>query len=131
MALTCDAGPLYAAMDRADTDHAACAQLLPDSSERLLLPAPVVVELEWLASSRLDPAAFFSFLADVEADHLRIVDLARADYARIRELRTRHADLRLGSADAAVVAIVERPSASSRRLTTAASARSVPATQMP
>ncbi|MGA2455231.1 MAG: PIN domain-containing protein [Solirubrobacteraceae bacterium] len=108
MALICDTGPLYAAMDRADTDHEACKQLLSDASERLLVPAPVVVELEWLASSRLGLQPFSSFLADVEADDVTIVDLIRADYVRVRELLTRYADLKLGFVDAAVVAIVER-----------------------
>ena len=28
MALICDTGPLYAAMDRADTDHASCAEVI-------------------------------------------------------------------------------------------------------
>jgi predicted nucleic acid-binding protein len=108
VALICDTGPLYAGMDRADTDHETCKQLLSGSSERLLVPAPVVVELEWLASSRLGLAPFSSFLADVEAGNVTIVDLIRADYLRIRELLTRYADLKLGFVDAAVVAIVER-----------------------
>jgi hypothetical protein len=108
MALICDTGPLYAAMDRADTDHDTCKQLLSDSSELLLVPAPVVVELEWLTSSRLGLLPFSSFLADVEADLLRIVDLIRADYVRVGELLTRYADLQLGFVDAAVIAIVER-----------------------
>jgi predicted nucleic acid-binding protein len=67
-----------------------------------------VVELEWLASSRLGLQPFSSFLADVEADNVTIVDLIRADYMRIRELLIRYADLKLGFVDAAVIAIVER-----------------------
>jgi predicted nucleic acid-binding protein len=95
-------------MDRADADHEICRELLSDSSERLLVPAPVVVELEWLASSRLGPQPFLSFLADVDADDVTIVDVVRADYVRIRELLTRYVDLELGFVDAAVMAIVER-----------------------
>ncbi len=108
MALICDTGPLYAAMDRADTDHETCKQFLSESAERLLVPAPVVVELEWLASSRLGLAPFSSFLADVQTDDVTIVDLVRADYVRVRELLTRYADSKLGFVDAAVVAILER-----------------------
>jgi hypothetical protein len=95
-------------MDRADTDHETCAQLLSRASERLLVPAPVLVELEWLASSRLGPQPFASFLADVEAGEVTVVDLSRADYIRIRALLDRYADLKLGFVDAAVVAVVER-----------------------
>ena len=108
MALICDTGPLYAAMDRADVDHERCGQLLTDASERLLVPAPVVVELEWLAGNRLGVGAFSAFLSDVESDGIGIVDLIRADYVRVRELLTGYADLRLGFVDAAVLAIVER-----------------------
>jgi hypothetical protein len=95
-------------MDRADADHETCAQLLSNCAERLLIPAPVVVELEWLASGRLGPQPFASFLADVEAEDVTVVDLVRADYVRVRELLARYADLKLGFVDAAVMAIVER-----------------------
>jgi predicted nucleic acid-binding protein len=88
VALICDTGPLYAAMDRADADHEVCARLLSDSVEPLLVPAPVVVELDWLAGT--------------------VVDLVRADYVRVCELLARYADLRLGFVDAAVVTVVER-----------------------
>lgn len=108
MALICDTGPLYAAMDRADADHEACRELLSMSSEPLLVPSPVVVELDWLASSRLGQGPFTSFLADAEAGDVTIVDLARADYPRIRELLDVYADLKLGFVDAAVLATVER-----------------------
>lgn len=95
-------------MDRSDADHEACAQLLAGFAEPLLVPAPVVVELEWLASSRLGLPPFSSFLADVQAGDPAIVDLVSADYSRIRELLHRYADLKLGFVDAAVVAVVER-----------------------
>lgn len=108
MALICDTGPLYAAMDRNDSDHEACAKLLAECSEPLLVPAPVVVELEWLASSRLGPDPFGSFLADFEAGDFAVVELVRADYERVRELLARYRDLTLGFVDAAVVALAER-----------------------
>lgn len=108
MALICDTGPLYAAMDRADADHRACAELLAGSDEPLLVPAPVVVELDWLAGNRLGPAPFAAFLADVEDGAITVVDLMRPDYVRVRELLARYADLNLGFVDAAILAIVER-----------------------
>ena len=108
MALICDTGPLYAAMDRSDADHDVCSQLLAGSLEPLLIPAPVVVELEWLSSNRLGLGPFSAFLADLEDGVIMVVDLVRADYTRVRELLFRYADLRLGFVDAAVVAILER-----------------------
>ena len=108
MALVCDTGPLYAAMDTADMDHEVCSRLLAETQEPLLIPAPVIVELDWLASSRLGSSAFESFLVDVEEGAVRVADLVLEDYARVRELCTRYADLPLGFVDAAVMAIVER-----------------------
>ena len=108
MALICDTGLLYAAMDRADADHEVCAQLLGNSLDQLLVPAPVVVELDWLAGNRLGPEPFSAFLADLVDGAIAVVDLVRADYVRVRELFGRYADLKLGFVDAAVVAVVER-----------------------
>ena len=108
MALICDTGPLYAAMDRSDADHEVCAQLLAGSVEQLLVPAPVVVELDWLAGDRLGSEPFSAFLADLEDGAVTVVDLVPTDYVRVRELLARYADLKLGFVDAAVVAVVER-----------------------
>jgi predicted nucleic acid-binding protein len=108
LALICDTGPLYGALDRTDTDHAACARLLAESAEPIVVPAPVVVELEWLASSRLEPRAFLTFLTDIEGGAVEIAELERTDYRRIKQLLNRYADLPLGFVDAAVLAVVER-----------------------
>lgn len=108
MALICDTGPLYAAMDIADQDHDACARLLETTSEQVLVPAPVVVELDWLAGQRLGPDAFLSFLADTQDGRIEVINVETQDYERIRELLDRYRDLALGFVDAAVLAIVER-----------------------
>lgn len=108
MALICDTGPLYAGMDRADADHEVCADLLLRSDEQLLVPAPVVVELDWLAGSRLGAEPFLAFLADLADGAIAVIDLVRGDYVRARELLADYADLDLGFVDAAIVAVVER-----------------------
>jgi predicted nucleic acid-binding protein len=95
-------------MDRSDSDHEVCAALLAGANEPLLVPAPVVVELDWLAGNRLGPGPFSAFLADVEDESITIVELVRADYGRVRELLERYVDLNLGFVDAAVMAVVER-----------------------
>jgi predicted nucleic acid-binding protein len=106
VALICDTGPLYAAMDRSDADHGVCSELL--GSDELVVPSPVVVELDWLASARLGPDPFRAFLADVEDGMITVVELGHEDYGRVRELLSRYADLNLGFVDAAVLAVVER-----------------------
>jgi predicted nucleic acid-binding protein len=108
VALICDTGPLYAAMDEADEDHAVCVELIAQRTEQLVVPSPVLVELEWLASSRLGPLVFDAFLADVEDGTVRVIDLTPADYRRVRELTRHYSDLPLGFVDASVLAITER-----------------------
>jgi predicted nucleic acid-binding protein len=95
-------------MDRADQDHDACARLLETIDEQVIVPSPVLVELDWVAGQRLQPDAFLNFLADVDAGRLRIVDVEMDDYRRVSELLDRYRDLPLGFVDAAVIALVER-----------------------
>lgn len=108
MALICDTGPLYALMDRDDDDHDVCTQLLERPTERLVIPAPVVVEVEWLTSARLGAKAVDQFLGAVEAGEFDVEELGSRDYARIRTLCRTYADLGLGLVDASVVAVAER-----------------------
>ncbi len=108
MALVSDTGPLYAAMDEADMDHRSCAALFLGTVERVVVPSPVLVELEWLATKRLGGKPFEHFLNDVDAGAITIVDLTGDDYRRCRDLMRQYADFPLGFVDAAVVAVVER-----------------------
>lgn len=108
MALICDTGVLYAAIDEYDRKHDVCAALLADPPEELAVPAPVVVELEWLTTGRMGFDQFDGFLQSVEIGALDVVDLDRGDYARVRELCRRYEDLPLGLVDASVVAVAER-----------------------
>ena len=108
MALILDTGPLYASLDRSDQDHDACRRLIETAGEPLLIPAPVLVEVDYWISQRLSPGVLVALLADIEAGAYRVADLEPADYARVRELCDRYADSDIGFVDAAVLAIVER-----------------------
>jgi predicted nucleic acid-binding protein len=108
VALICNTGPLYAAIDRHDDAHGACAALLRGTAEAIVVPAPVIVELDWLVASRMGPDAFDAFLGSVEQGEVAVEDLEDEDYARVRGLCKRYADLPLGFVDAAVVAVAER-----------------------
>lgn len=108
MALILDTGPLYASLDRSDQDHAACRALIEGAHEPLVIPAPVLVEVDYWIARRLEPTALLALLADIEAGAYRVADLTTADYARARELCDRYADADIGFVDAAVLAVVER-----------------------
>lgn len=108
MALILDTGPLYASLDRSDQDHGACRALIEAADEPLVIPAPVLVEVDYWIGQRLTPGALVALLADIEAGAYLVADLTTTDYARVRELCDRYADADIGFVDAAVLALVER-----------------------
>ena len=108
MALILDTGPLYASLDRSDQDHEACRRLIETATEALVVPAPVLVEVDYWIAQRLTPGALVAFLDDIASGAYQVADLEPADYPRVRELCDRYADSDIGFVDAAVLAIVER-----------------------
>jgi predicted nucleic acid-binding protein len=108
LALILDTGPLFAAMDRSDVDHDLCAELVEDANELIVIPAPVIVEVDWLAGRRLKVDAFLSLLADIDEERISVEELHAGDYTRARELVDRYRDLPLGFVDAAIISVVER-----------------------
>lgn len=108
MALILDTGPLYASLDRSDADHAACRSLIESTDEPLIIPAPVLVELDYWINQLLNPGVLVALIADIEAGAYVVEDVTATDYGRIRSLCDRYADADIGFVDAAVLAIVER-----------------------
>jgi predicted nucleic acid-binding protein len=108
VALILDTGPLYASLDRSDADHARCRALIESSNESLIVPSPVLVEVDYWINRRLHPGVLVALLTDIEAGAYVVADLEPADYRRVRELCDRSSDSDIGFVDAAVMALVER-----------------------
>jgi uncharacterized protein len=108
MALILDTGPLYASLDRSDADHQACRRLILDTNEPLIVPAPVLMEVDYWIHSRLHSGVLVALLDDISDGAYVVEDLVPQDYRRVRELCDRYADSDIGFVDAAVLAIVER-----------------------
>jgi predicted nucleic acid-binding protein len=108
VALILDTGVLLAALDRTDPAHDRCRALLDAARGPLLIPSPVLVELDYWLRSPLLGGAFVTVLRDVVERAYTIVDLAPSDYGRVRELCVRYADADVGFVDAAALAVVER-----------------------
>jgi predicted nucleic acid-binding protein len=101
-----DAGPLYAATDSSDQDHARCVATLERTDLDLVIPALVIAEVTFIVGRRLGPDVEAEFLAalagfDVEAP-------VAEDWPRIAELAAQYRDFPLGGTDASVVALAER-----------------------
>lgn len=108
MALILDTGPLYASLDRRDADHAACRRLIETAEEPLIIPAPVLVEVDYWIHARLHPGVLVALLDDITLGAYQVENLELQDYRRIRELCNRYADADIGFVDAAVLAVTER-----------------------
>jgi predicted nucleic acid-binding protein len=105
--LVIDSGVLYAALDLKDRHHTSCSSLLSEVREERIVPAPILPEVDWLC--RHSPAGRFSeVIEQIRSGAFQIEELETADYARVGELLTTYADLRVGFVDAAVLAVVER-----------------------
>jgi uncharacterized protein len=108
VALILDTGPLYASLDRSDQDHARCRALIESADEALVIPSPVLVEVDYWVSRQLHPGVLVALLDDIADGAYAVEDVSPADYRRIRTLCDRYADSDIGFVDAAVLAIVER-----------------------
>jgi predicted nucleic acid-binding protein len=108
VALILDSGPLYASLDRRDADHESCRRLIENSAEPLVIPAPVLVEVDYWIRKWLRPAVFVALLDDVADDAYTVEALKPEDYRRVREVCDRYADADIGFVDAAVLAVAER-----------------------
>jgi predicted nucleic acid-binding protein len=108
VALVLDTGPIFASIDRRDAAHEACRQLFTLNREPLVIPAPVVGEVDYWIRKWLHPGALLAFLDDITAGAYAVENLQPQDYLRIREILSRYADANIGFVDAAVLAVVER-----------------------
>lgn len=101
-----DTSVVYAAAVRGDAAHTTCAALLKGGP--FVVPAPVVVETDWVSHARGAASASLSLLRSVEDGSVEVVDLVPADYGRVATLRDQYPTLGLDFVDAAIIAVAER-----------------------
>ena len=106
--LVVDTSVVVASLDRQERQHEASRELIEETDERVVLPSPVLCEVDHLIHRRFGAAAMPRFLTRVLAGELEVVELETGDLSRTIDLMERYADLDVGFVDAAVLAIVER-----------------------
>jgi len=102
-----DTGIVYAYYDRSDAWHVRSRKVIEQEQRGLLLPAPVIPEIDHLLGIRLGPKSRQTFYAGIVGGAYLVCDLPQDRYARVAELNRRFEDLDLGFVDAAIVAIAE------------------------
>jgi hypothetical protein len=81
---------------------------LEEANESLVVPSPVLVEVDYLIRTQVRGGASLLLLEDIVRGAFRVENLEPGDYLRVRDLCARYADSDIGFVDAAVLAIVER-----------------------
>ena len=99
-----DSGIIIAYYNRRDEWHQMAVGLL-DAEEILLLPAPVIPEVDYLLGRRMGLPAQMALYEDIGSQVYQVVELSEAGYQRVLELNRQYQSLRLGFVDAAVIAI--------------------------
>lgn len=105
--ITLDTSAILALLDASDPDHARCLDALRDEAPPLVVPAAILGEAGYLIEIKLGTPAVVDFVRDLERRALTL-DCGERDFRRVTELLERYADLRLGLADAGVIACAER-----------------------
>jgi hypothetical protein len=99
---------LLAAANRRDEGHSLAASLVSELGRDLLVPDPVIVEVDQLLRSRIGSRSARLFLEALAAGEHTVVQISPALLRRAVAIDASFADLQLGYADAAVMAIAER-----------------------
>lgn len=107
MTLILDTGPIVAALNEQDPDHRRCADLLAEA-EDLLVPSPVLVEVDYWLVKLGGVSVWTNFVADITRGAYLIAHPTDVDLARAAELEQTYEDLDLGLVDACTVTLCER-----------------------
>jgi predicted nucleic acid-binding protein len=106
--LILDAAPLVALADAREPQLEALLRIRDQEEGRLVLPAPVAAEVDYLLGVRFGEAARRAFLSDLAAQRYDVACLEADDYRTVSEFDTRYSDLGLGLADCAIAVLAER-----------------------
>jgi predicted nucleic acid-binding protein len=107
VSLILDTGPIVAALNKADRDHIRCAALIEGAAD-LLIPSPVLVEVDYWLIKLAGPDVWSNFVADILRGAYGVVHPTESDIERAAELESDYPTLGLGFVDASVIAICER-----------------------
>lgn len=108
MSILLDTGIVYAYYDRSDAWHARARTLIEIEHRGLLLPAPVIPEVDHLLGRRLGAASQLAFYAGMVQGAYVVTELPRDGYGRVAELHRQFSDLALGFVDLAIVTLAAK-----------------------
>ena len=107
MAVLLDSGIVYAYYDRSDRWHGSAVELIRAELGALMLPAPVVPEVDHLLGVRLGSGARRLFYRGLAEASFLLVEIPQEKVGRIAQIDEQFAELELGFVDSAIVALAE------------------------
>ena len=107
MALVLDTGPIVALLDAADPEHERCVAMVAGLHEDLIVPAAVLVEVDYWLLKLYGHQPWQSFMEDVASGAYRLHQISETILHRAGEIERQYAELDLGLVDATVIATCE------------------------
>lgn len=107
MALVLDTGPIVALLDAADAEHDRCVAMVNHTREDLVVPVPVLVEVNYWLLKLYGHDPWQTFVDDIDRGGYRLHALGEKTLVRAAQLEREYASLALGLVDASVIAICE------------------------
>jgi predicted nucleic acid-binding protein len=108
LALVLDTGPIVALLDAADPEHERCVAMVAEVGEDLVVPALVLVEVDYWLLKLYGAAPWQTFVEDIAGGAYRLHHLDEDGLARAAEIERSYESLDLGLVDAAVMVTCER-----------------------
>ena len=102
-----DTSGILALLDADDPDHERCVATLSDHKAPFIVPAGILGEVGHLVEAKLGASALLDFVGELDRRTFEL-DCGHDDFGAIARLLTRYEDLRLGLADASVIACAAR-----------------------
>ncbi len=107
MALVLDTGVVFAALNGDDPAHAACRRLLESAGERLVVPDPVLVELDYLLRRTARAETWLTFCQAIEDGAFDLQAMNPTLLLAAARIQAKYDDFPLGFVNAAVFATCE------------------------
>jgi hypothetical protein len=107
VALVLDTGPIVALLDSADPEHQRCVAMVASVGEDLIVPAAVLVEVDYWLLKLYGVEPWRTFVEDIASGAYRLHPLDEHMIVRAAEIERDYASLDLGLVDASVIATCE------------------------
>ena len=108
MTLLIDASPIVSLTEKTEPRRHLVQEVLRGYRGRLVIPAPVTAEIDYLIEARNGIGANLGFLDDLAAGRFEVECLLPAEYGVVAALQRRYAALSPGLADLSIVVLAQR-----------------------